>query len=290
MAVLAVFVIAILAFFSPGLQRAARAFFANTPRGVWAVPPVLTAVFCGVAAYKGAFSLQLTILVLLYTAAPTACAYFAGPRASRPVSLDFLAIVFLWLPLEFAAGAQLIPKGVQGYLHSVAYGVAILLGLILFLCFRAFEGMKYNVPRSARDGWITLAGFLLTAPILIVLGVWIGFMPAFHQSTVPAARMALAFPIVLLGTALPEEILFRSLIQNLLFQRLGRTTGVLIIASVIFGAAHLDNGPQPPPNWRYFILATIAGFGYGRVFDRSTTILSSVVFHTLVDWIKHYYF
>jgi uncharacterized protein len=120
--------------------------------------------------------------------------------------------------------------------------------------------------------------------------VWIGFIPPFHWSTAPASRMALAFPIVFLGTALPEEILFRSLIQNLLVRRLGRTLWVFVLASVIFGAAHLDNGPQPAPNWRYFILATIAGFGYGRVFDRSSTVLSSVLFHTLVDWTKHYYF
>lgn len=290
MAVLAVFVVAILAFFLPAVQRTARRLFERTPGAVWAVPLVLTAAFCSVAAYTGAFSFRLAALVLLYTAAPTACVFFQGPRAARPAWTDFLAILLLWLPLEFAAGAQLIPKGVQGYLHSVAYGIAILLGLVLFLCFRAFDGMKYNLPRNPRDVWITLAGFLLTAPILILLGVWIGFMPAFHWSRVPAARMAAAFPIVLLGTALPEEILFRSLIQNLLSERLGHTVWVLALASVIFGAAHLDNGPQPIPNWRYFILATIAGFGYGKVFNRSTTVLSSVLFHTAVDWIKHYYF
>jgi membrane protease YdiL (CAAX protease family) len=290
MAVLALFVVAILAFFSARIQRAARRLFDAHRVAIWAVPLLLTTAFCSVAAYRGAFSIQLLALVLLYTCAPTACVYFERARSAKPTWTDFMAILLLWLPLEFAAGAQLIPKAVQGYLHSVAYGIAILLGLVLFLCFRAFDGMKYNLPRGPRDLWIALLGFALTAPVLIALGVWIVFMPAFHWSRVPAERMALAFPVVLLGTALPEEILFRSLIQNLLMQRLGRSVWTLALSSVVFGAAHLDNGPLPAPNWRYFILATIAGFGYGKVFERSSTIFSSILFHTLVDWIKHYYF
>ena len=102
--------------------------------------------------------------------------------------------------------------------------------------------------------------------------------------------MAAAVGIIFVGTALPEEILFRALIQNLLMQRQGPSARTLLLASVIFGAAHLDNGPQPVPNWRYMILATIAGYAYGRVFQKSSTILSSAALHTMVDWTKHFYF
>jgi membrane protease YdiL (CAAX protease family) len=102
--------------------------------------------------------------------------------------------------------------------------------------------------------------------------------------------MVAAAGIIFAGTALPEEILFRAMIQNLLMQRFGSGMRTLILAAFIFGAAHLDNGPQALPNWRYFILATIAGFAYGRVFQRSTTVLSSALFHMLVDWTKHFYF
>ena len=41
---------------------------------------------------------------------------------------------------------------------------------------------------------------------------------------------------------------------------------------------------------RYFILATIAGFAYGKVFERSRTVLSSTLFHCMVDWTKHFFF
>ena len=72
--------------------------------------------------------------------------------------------------------------------------------------------------------------------------------------------------------------------------RFGATTRTLLLAAFIFGCAHLDNGPQPVPNWRYMILATIAGVAYGKVFQRASTIFSSAGLHTLVDWTKHFFF
>ena len=105
-----------------------------------------------------------------------------------------------------------------------------------------------------------------------------------------ASRITIELQLVSIATALPEEILFRSLIQNGLMQRFGAGNAVLFAASVIFGCAHLDNGPQPLPNWRYMILATVAGFAYGKVFQKSRSIGSSTVFHALVDTTKHIFF
>ena len=69
-----------------------------------------------------------------------------------------------------------MPRPAQGFLHSVAYGIAILLGLILFLGFRSFSGHKYNLPRARRDLWLPLAGFALLAPVLVAVGIAIGFI------------------------------------------------------------------------------------------------------------------
>jgi membrane protease YdiL (CAAX protease family) len=102
--------------------------------------------------------------------------------------------------------------------------------------------------------------------------------------------MISAVALIFAGTALPEEILFRSLIQNLLMLRFGANARTLFIASFVFGCAHLDNGPQPVPNWRYMILATLAGIAYGAVFRRASTVLSSAALHMLVDWTKHCFF
>ncbi len=95
------------------------------------------------------------------------------------------------------------------------------------------------------------------------------------------------FLVILAATALPEEILFRGLIQNCIAQRFGAGTETLLVSALIFGCAHLDNGPGPLPNWRYMILATIAGLAYGKVFEKSSSIFASAGLHALVDTVKH---
>ena len=231
------------------------------------------------------------ILMLADTAAPVWCAFAQGPgQVSKPSALDFLTILLLWLPLEFAAGASLIPRQAQGFLHAVAYGVAILLSLVIFLGFRSFPGLRFNLPQHARDYWLPFAAFALLAPVLAVVGIALGFIPPPHVASQSIGKMISSAGLIFAGTALPEEILFRSLIQNLLMLRFGSSVRTLLVAAFIFGCAHLNNGPQPLPNWRYMILATIAGWAYGLVFQKSSSVLSSAALHTMVDWTKHVYF
>jgi membrane protease YdiL (CAAX protease family) len=274
---------AIVGLFCQKLQRRLREAFQAKRALLWLLPPLLTGYFFLASLWVGPPNWPLIAIVLAYTAAPVACAYWGAS--------DFLTIALLWLPLEFPAPvAQLIAKHAQGFLHSVAYGVAILLGVVLFACFRQATGMKYNLPRGWQDLRLPLIAFAMTAPVLAVVGIAIGFIPLPHGPTASAGRMASAAGIIFAATALPEEILFRSMIQNFLMQRFGSGTRTLVAASLIFGAAHLDNGPQALPNWRYMILATIAGFAYGKVFQRSSTVLSSALLHTMVDWTKHFFF
>ena len=290
-AVLILLLAAIFAFLAPSARTPLETLLHGEPKWIWVAPLLLAAVFAGAAALAGVDSAPLTLMVLGYTAAPVLCVYAQGVGpVSRPSLLDFATILLLWLPLEFAAGASLIPRPAQGFLHSVAYGIAILLALILFAGFRSFPGLKFNLPRKGRDYWLPLAGFALVAPVLAIVGVGIGFIPPPHAPAQSAGRMIGAMGIIFAGTALPEEILFRSLIQNLLMLRFGAGWRTLLIAAFIFGCAHLDNGPQPLPNWRYMILATIAGVAYGVVFKKSSTVLSAAALHMLVDWTKHFFF
>jgi len=283
--VIVLLLLVILSFLSPATRIRLR------PALLAAVPVILTLVFSGLALASGAFSFPLALLVLAYCLAPVLAALVQGPAlVEHPTWLDFAIILMLWLPLEFSLGAQLIPKPAQGFLHTVAYGIAIILALVIFLDFRTLTGMKYNLPH-ARDLAYGVAGFVLTTPILIAAGRLLNFIPPFHVPAHPSARgISLTFAAIFFGTALPEEILFRSLIQNWFMQRYGFTLRMLLVSGFIFGCAHLDNGPQPLPNWRYMILATIAGIAYGKVFQKSNSVFSSVTFHALVDATKHIFF
>jgi membrane protease YdiL (CAAX protease family) len=280
--VLALLLAAVFVLFSPAVQKRLQALLRRSPALLWAVPFLLAAIFSGAAALAGVFRPALAAMVMIYAAGPVLCCFARG-------KLDFLAVLLLWLPLEFGAGQTLVPRPAQGFLHSVGYGIAILLGLILFLGFRQLPGMKYNLPRNARDWWLPLAGFAAVAPVLAVVGIAIGFIPMPHLPTRSAGAMAAAVGLIFAGTALPEEILFRALIQNMLMQRFGASWRTLLVASAIFGAAHLDNGPQVP-NWRYAIEATIAGVAYGRVFQKASSVTSSAMLHMMVDWTKHFFF
>jgi membrane protease YdiL (CAAX protease family) len=287
----AAFLAVILAFLLPPVPAFIKKKLRNRPALLFAVPLSLTAIFCVAAWRSGAFSLPLVLLISGYTLLPAALIFLQGADAGPATWLDLLVILALWLPVELNAGSHWIPTRAQGFLHTVAYGVALTLALFLFLGFRGMKGMKYNLPLRAMDFIDPVIAFVLIAPILIGLGLALSFLPWFHFSgNWPAGRVAKTFGLIFAGTALPEEILFRSLMQNWLMQKFGSTTGVLIVASFIFGCAHLNNGPQPLPNWRYMILATIAGYAYGRVFQRASSATASMFLHALVDTTKHVFF
>jgi membrane protease YdiL (CAAX protease family) len=272
-------------------QDGLRRILARRPRLLFAVPALLVVLFTALASWAGAFSLALTALVTVYLFVPAGLAFAQGPGPARPSCRDFAIILLLWLPIEFGAGAALIPARERGFLHSAAYGIGILMALVLFLVFRAWDGMKYRVPASGRDFLYALLGFAASAPVLILAGRALNFIPPWHApARIPPAAMPARFLTILVGTGFPEEILFRSLIQNGLMQRYGATTAILLLASAIFGCAHLNNGPLPLPNWRYMILASIAGFAYGKVFQKSSSVWGPATLHAMVDWTKHVFF
>jgi hypothetical protein len=83
--------------------------------------------------------------------------------------------------------------------------------------------------------------------------------------------------------AIPEEVLFRGTIHRYLERVLKWTPrATLILSSIIFGVAHLDN---PPNVGYYFVLASIAGFFYGRTYLRTGKIVPAALVHLAVDWI-----
>src|SRR5207245_9845085 len=93
---------------------------------------------------------------------------------------------------------------------------------------------------------------------------------------------------ILFFTAFPEELLFRGLLQNFLSRATKSETIGWITASVLFGFSHITN--MHFPNWRYVLLASIAGLFYGWTWGKTGPIFASDGVPGFVDMLWHFLF
>jgi membrane protease YdiL (CAAX protease family) len=135
---------------------------------------------------------------------------------------------------------------------------------------------------SAREWKIGAVFFLLMLPVVAALAWWIGF-GTFHAPTTSWIRtpviVALNFFGALWVLSLGEEFFFRGLLQQWMTGWLRSEWAGLIATSILFGAVHLPRGGFP--NWRFALLAAVAGVFYGLAFRQASSIRASMVSHAL---------
>lgn len=89
-------------------------------------------------------------------------------------------------------------------------------------------------------------------------------------------------------TALPEEAVFRHLIQGGLQAWLGASSRGYALAAVIsgllFGLAHVGGGTT------YVLLATLAGIGYGWIYAMTGSLAASILAHTALNLLHLLFF
>ena len=151
--------------------------------------------------------------------------------------------------------------------------------LYLYVVVRGLPGMGYSLLPAASDFLIGFREWLFFLPFGIGLGTALSFVH-FHARVPSAMVAATALMVTFLLVAIPEEMFFRGVLQNLLESRF-KPWIALAIASVLFGLSHFNKGAAF--NWRYVLLATIAGVFYGRAWNSRHRILASVITHTAVD-------
>jgi membrane protease YdiL (CAAX protease family) len=196
-----------------------------------------------------------------------------------------VAILILWAPVEFGWWAPFrVPASVRQGI-DLSQLVALDVALLIFLVAAPVRDAGFTFRVSAADLGRALMALAVFAAVAIPLGLGIGFI-SYGWRPFDAMEWGVVALSIYLLVAVPEEFLFRGLLQNLIEKRwTGQRSRLwaLLIASVIFGASHLNNGEAP--NWRYMLLATFAGLAYGWVWLRTRKVTASAVTHGLVDWI-----
>jgi uncharacterized protein len=200
----------------------------------------------------------------------------SNARASGLCWQDVLVLAMVGLPVEFHwmdgsfphPGLTSLPKLLL--LDSTLYA---------FLVVRQLQHVGYSFRPQARDLIIGIRELLFFAPLVITLGLALHFISPHKGLPSPTSALS-ALLITFFFIAIPEELFFRGLLQNLLEPRIGRS-GALWVSAVVFGLSHF-NKPLPF-NWRYVLLATIAGVFYGRAWRDHRRLLASATTHTLVD-------
>ncbi len=151
--------------------------------------------------------------------------------------------------------------------------------LYLYLVVRPLDSAGYDLRPHWRDLGIGLREWAFFAPLGIGIGLALHFAH-FHRVLHSPLEFGAAYLITFFLVALPEEFFFRGVLQNLLETRLGPRWS-LILAAVLFGFSHFNK--QARFNWRYVLLASIAGFFYGRAWRARRRLFASTITHTSVD-------
>jgi uncharacterized protein len=199
---------------------------------------------------------------------------------------DALILLTLGLAVDLRWFEYAWPSGFE------ALGKILLVdaGLYGFLAVRQLSGTGFDFHLNWRDWKTGLRELIFFAPVVLALGLALGFIHP-HTSHPSLGTAILRWIAIFFFVAVPEELFFRAWIQNLLERRLGRRSA-LVVASILFGLSHFNkrNAAGAYFNWRYVLLATIAGIFYGRAWRENRRVPASTITHTFVDWLWSWWF
>jgi uncharacterized protein len=263
------------AFFAKNLSSQSQSL--STPIRILR-PAVLCIPYILVTLSNGTFSwLWFTLYALLPIAIAALLhqAKLADPD-QRGNWRDYLVLITLGLAVDLRWFEPAWPP------HLAVFNKMLLLnaGIYAFLFIRRLEGVGFDLRLRMRDITTGLREFAFYAPFAIILGLALGFLH-FHPVWPSPLRAVAAFVFTFFFIAVPEELFFRGWMQNLLERRIGRHPA-LVLTAALFGLSHF-NKRALHFNWRYVLLAAIAGVFYGRAWRQDRRIGSSAITHSSVD-------
>ncbi len=194
----------------------------------------------------------------------------------RGTWLDFLVLAALGLAVDLRWFERAWPP------HLAVFNKVLLLdlGLVGFGVVRGLSGVGFDLRLRLADLRIGLREFLQYTPMALALGLATGFLHL-HRAWPRTLPLLGAWGFTFLFIAVPEELFFRGWLQNLLERRMGRWPA-LGVTALLFGLSHF-NKRALHFNWRYVLLAAIAGMFYGRAWRQERRVGASAITHACVD-------
>jgi CAAX protease family protein len=238
---------------------------------------------------RGSFQWPMAVTLL---ATPVFTAWLLGLFPTPANWADWLVLAALGLLIDLGIlntawpfrlpGVPVWPAGLGGFPKMMMANVA----LYSYHVIKPISGVGYDLRPQWQDLKIGLREFLFYAPVVLSLGFLLGFLHWQGFMAKPQEFPAAWF-FTFFFVALPEELFFRGLLQNLL-ERHFKPATALAVASVLFGLSHFNKGATF--NWRYVLLATIAGVFYGRAWRSRRRLMASSITHSTVDAIWSIWF
>jgi membrane protease YdiL (CAAX protease family) len=278
-AVLPAFLIELAFYIAPAFGAIRRTLDRAFSRVSLAIVLTLAAILPWAIAAPRLHTFTIVNFALLTGLAAVAAFWYVWLRPSLLADLLFLgylAAVFLShiFARLYGTPAPHVQLDILGHLMWIRTGALAVLVL------RRLDTQFGFIPNGLE--WLTgVEYFAFFMPVGVLLG-WALRLIRFH----PAPIVWWKLPFVAVGTyfgilwvvALGEEFFFRGFLQHVLMRRTGSDAAGLILASVLFGIAHLPYRP----NWRFAALASVLGLFCGLAYIKARSMRASMVTHALV--------
>ncbi len=220
----------------------------------------------------GAFA-QLAALTLAVTL------WYVVLPATPAADLGLLALLAAVLLRHYFQGIYVAPRPALKGVDILGHVTLIYLSATVLLTVRRVRRVGFGFIPARPEWTIGVLHFFYFVPIGFPLGVLLGQLHLGHPNLL-WWRLGGTFLGSLWVVALSEEFFFRGLLQQWFKDWSGNEALARVAAAVLFGAAHLPF--HNFPNWRFGLLAAVAGWFYGRAYDRAGNIRAPMVTHALV--------
>ncbi len=264
-------------FLMPGFPEARDAFFARgRARGAFTLFLSALVPWLVYALPTGHFNFPA--LTLLACVAVVMCFWYVFYPPNAGVDALYLCmfgglLLFKVLAKIYPAPYQKLDISVLGHVMLIRVMATAMLSL------RGTDEAEYRFWPNMREWLAGLRWFvyLLPAVSLVYWGLGLAVLrPHFYN---PLQSTGTFFGILWI-TALPEEFIFRGLLQNWFERWSGNSVVALVVTSLIFGSVHLGFHGQFP-NWKFSIVAAVLGLFCGLARRRTGGIQAGMVAHAL---------